>query len=186
MTEEASAKDRMRRARSDVMKKGFLIYFLGLASGMVLLGLLLILWQIGEGFGRWGETVVYSDAEVRKAIEELHIKLPEGARDLRYAINGFQEHTVWIRFTVPKDQLWKTVQDNILREKQHLQPELPEPLRDDIPQDRDQHLDLSWWNPKEVWNPLSGKKDERQEKRYFEQWLVDEDKSAVSRMSGDY
>jgi len=186
MVEEASAKARLRSARFAVMKKGFFIYFLGLFSGMVLFGLFLFLRSIGEGFSHWGDTVVCSDAEVIDAIKSADVKLPEGARDLRYAIAGFREHTVWIKFTVPKEQLWKTVQNNIFREKQHLQSEVPKPLSDDILFNRNQHLDLSWWNPKQVQHPLSWNHDENYPgRRYLDQWLVDEEKSTVYVMRGD-
>jgi len=159
--------------------------FLWLAFGLCLVvlgGMAYFFHSIGTGFSHWGETVVYSDKEAKEVITQCGFHLPEDSRDVHYAIEGFQDHCVWIKFSVPDGTVWSAIESLTHKTRNDFSEDTSKMWVEAIPQHRDQHLDLTWWNPHQIARPRSWSLSDQ---RGIEVWTVDEEKSVIYRWSGD-
>src|SRR4051794_1310079 len=111
------------------MKKAFALFLLFLSGGVcgaLVLHFFIVFREIGRGIASSGDTVAYSDIQVRRAIKESGINLPPVAWDLFYAIEGFQDHGQYIAFTIPRDQLWSVVEASLHKTREDFAPGRPE------------------------------------------------------------
>jgi hypothetical protein len=158
------------------MKKNIAIFLAGCICGVLLLGAVVAfraLRQEMEKMKSWENTDVYSDIEARQAIKRSGIDLPPASWNLFYAINGFQDHGVWISLTVPRDQLWSVIEASIHKKREDFTTGIPEFFLDQVEMGKDQKIDTSLWTPKSIKNPLHF--SIRKGNSYFEDWVVDED-----------
>jgi hypothetical protein len=149
------------------------LFLIGCICGALLLGAVLLVRIVGEGMKSWGQTDVCSDVQVRQVIKDSGIDLPSASWDLFHAISGFQDHGVWIAFTVPRDQLWSVVEASIHKKREDFTTGIPEEFLDQVEMGEDQKIDTSLWTPKSIKNPLHF--SIRKGSSYFEDWVVDEE-----------
>jgi hypothetical protein len=155
--------------------KNIAIFLVGSFFGALLLGAVLVIRRTAEGMKSWDRTDVYSDIQVRQAIKVSGIELPPASWDLFHAISGFQDHGVWITFTVPRDQLWSVVEASIHKKREDFTSGIPEEFLDQVEMGEDQKIDTSLWTPKSTKNPLHFSiRSVRKGSYYFEDWVVDE------------
>lgn len=127
-----------------------------------------------KGMSKWGALELTTDSEVRSRIDKCGIKLPAEAHDIYHAQSGFVDSSVWMKFTVPKDQIWSVVANSIKKRDHEFQPVIPEHLLKEIDQHADQTYDLRWWMPESVKKPLSWSLHKTNDGgEYFEDWLID-------------
>lgn len=157
--------------------KNISIFLLGCVLGALVLGTVHAIRGIGSFPKAWDRTDVYSDREVRQRIKESGIDLPPGSRDLFYAINGFQDHGVWITFTIPRDQLWPVIEASLHKTKKDFSSGIPEEFLSKVEVSQDQQIDTSLWTPQTIRNPLHF--SIREKGSYFENWVVDEENGRI-------
>ena len=143
----------------------------------MVLGVIHVARNTHEGFKDWDRTAIYSDQEVRKVIKDSGILLPDASWNLFYAINGFQDHGVWITVTVPRDQLWTVVEASLHKTKNDFTTGIPDSFLDRVELGTDQKIDTSIWNPQAIKTPLHFSINEKN--RHFEDWVVDEDNGQI-------
>lgn len=161
------------------MKKNTAIFVSGCICGAFLFGMVVgfralrvYVRQEAEKMKAWENTDVYSDVEARQAIKKSGIELPPVSWNLFCAINGFQDHGVWISFTAPRDQLWSVIEASIHKKREDFTSGIPENFLDQVELGKDQKVDTSLWTPKSIKNPLHF--SIRKGDSYFEDWVVDE------------
>ena len=155
------------------MKKNIAIFLVGCICGALVLGAALAVREFGKGMESWGNTIEYSDIKVRQEIIQSGIDLPPASWNLFYAINGFQDHGVWIALTVPREDLWRVVEASLHKKKEDFTSGIPDEFLDQVETNKDQKIDTSLWTPKNIKNPLHF--SVRQGNSYFEDWVVDEE-----------
>jgi hypothetical protein len=96
---------------------------------------------------------------------------------LFYAINGFEDHAVWIALTVPRDQLWNVAEGALHKTREDFSKGIPDGFLDQVEMGKDQQIDTSIWTPKSIENPLHF--SIRKGSSYFEDWVVDEDTGRI-------
>lgn len=122
-TPSSAPRARVRAVRHD---EKFAIFLLGCVFGALLLGAVLTVRKVAGDVKSLDRTDLYSDAQVRQRIMESGIELPPASWNLFYAINGFQDHGVWITFTVPRDQLWSVVEASLQKKREDFTSGIPE------------------------------------------------------------
>lgn len=153
--------------------KHIVIFLIGCVFGALLLDGVLAIKEGAYGMKSLESTDVYSDVQVRQRIKESGIDLPSASWNLFYAINGFQDHAVWISLTVPHDQLWEVVEASLHKQRQDFISGIPEEFLKQVETGTDQKLDASLWSPDTIKNPLHY--SIRRGDSYFEDWVVDEE-----------
>lgn len=166
------------------MKKHIAIFLAGCICGALLLGAVVALRALdayikkdAERMKAWENTEVYSDAQVRAKMKKSGIELPSASWDLFYATSGgFQDHATWIALTVPRDQVWGTIEASLHKTKEDFKSGIPEMFLEEVEMSEDQKIgpkiDTSLWNPVGIKNPVHFS---IQEKSYYEDWVVDEE-----------
>jgi hypothetical protein len=153
------------------------IFLFGCVCGALLLGVIHIFRGMGTDLTALDRTDVYSDQQVRQAITNSGIALPPASWNLFYAINGFQDHGVWIALTVPRDQLWVVVEASLHKTKTDFTAGIPQEFLSKVELGEGQKMDTSIWNPQTIKNPLHF--SIRQKGSNFEDWVVDEDTGRI-------
>lgn len=159
------------------MKKKIAIFVVGFIFGVCALGAVLAVKKSAEDLKSWGQTEVCSDSQVRQAIKDGGIDLPHASWDLFHAISGFQDHDVWITFTVPRNQLWSVVEASIHKKRENFISGIPKEFVGQVEFEQDQKIDTSLWNLKGIKNPLHF--SIRKKSSYLEDWVVDEENGRV-------
>ena len=166
-----------RRYPSFATMKRLFLLSIGFLIGALVIGVALIVRDIGQGLKSWDRTEAYSDVQVRQEIRGNGILIPAASWNLFYAINGFQDHGVWITFTVPKDQLWPVVETSLHRAKSDFTNGIPDEFLNQVEMSDDQKVDTSLWTPEQIKHPLHY--SIREKGQYFEDWVVDEEEGRV-------
>ena len=139
--------------------------------------------RLASGFATWGALQYETDATVRMRVKELGISLPSEAHDIHCGVDGFVDHSLWIKFTVPTEKIWNVVGASISKSEKDFLPRMPEHLLKEVEQKSNQTFDLSWWTPFSVISPLSWS---RSEGRSYEDWLIDKDRGTFYITRWDY
>ncbi|MDB4354053.1 hypothetical protein N9Z02_01990 [Akkermansiaceae bacterium] len=146
------------------------LLLLGMIIGVALCGVVYVLVGFSRGLGQWGGLRYETDGDVRATLQETGIALPNNAYGIHYAVSGFVDKSAWIRFSVPKHEIWSVVESSIKKSESDFSYDQPENLLREIHQDKGQSYDLKWWNPSSVTSPRSWS---HREGRFFEDWLID-------------
>ncbi len=152
-------------------------FLIGLMMGTLLTLATFAIREVARGFATWGALELHTDAEVRTRIQNARIHLPPGAHTLYHASAGFVDGQIWIKFTVPPDQIWVVVAKSIQKTESDFTPSFPENLIEQVHQNPNQTHDTSWWQPTTVTRFLSWsqKTQNPSGSYYFEDWLIDLD-----------
>lgn len=130
--------------------------------------------SIGRGFASWGALQYETDTTIRSHVKAAGILLPPDAHDIHYAVSGFVDHSLWIKFTVPKEKICDVVRDSLSKSESDFAHSSPKHLLNEIRQNPNQNHDLSWWTPASVTSPRSWSNPEEKEGQHlFEDWLID-------------
>ena len=131
---------------------------------------------IARGFSSWGALEYSTDTKVRALVTKVGVALPTEAHDIHYAISGFVDSSLWIRFTVPKDKIWDVVTSSIGKTEADFERALPKHLLREVHQNPKQTDDFGWWAPSSVSSPMSWSNPrEKDGQHFFEDWLIDMD-----------
>ena len=152
-------------------------FLLGLTIGILLPLATFVFREMAQGMASWGALELHTDTEVRTCIQNARIHLPTGAHNLYHASAGFVDGQTWIKFTVPPDQIWTVVAQSIQKTEADFTTNFPENLIKDVPQNSNQTLDLSWWQPTSVKRFVSWSQETQNPSgsHAFEDWLIDLD-----------
>lgn len=162
------------------MKTNWNSLFVSFVIGVVLTLITVFTVMVAKGFSTWGALRLFSDAEVRDLIRDSGVHLPPCAHDLYFAYAGFVDKTIWMKLTVPKDQVWSVVEDSIEKSASEFAPGIPKDFIKEIWQGKDQELDLAWWNPQAVKSPKGwSRHSESNGQHFFEDWVVDEETGTI-------
>ena len=154
--------------------KSWLRFLMGVLTGILLSCCGMLIVEVGRGFASWGALVYATDTEVQARVKASGIVLPSGAQDIHHAYTGFVDSSLWIKFTVPKNQIWEVVRASIAKSEADFSPRHPENLLEQVYQGRNQKHDLSWWQPSSVKAPKSWSKIKISDGEAFhEDWLID-------------
>jgi len=164
-------------AAKPITMKSIAIFLTGFFCGIALLCAVHVLRKTSKDFKALDHTDIYSDKQVRQAINESGVSLPATSWNLFYAINGFQDHGVWIAFTVPRDQLWTVVEASLHKTKNDFTAGIPQEFLSHVELGADQKIDTSLWNPETTKKPLHFLI--REKHSYFEDWVVDEENGRI-------
>ena len=82
-----------------MLKRPFVLFFIGLIFGAFLIGSLWFGSIIKSGMDSWGSAEVYFDEKARAHIADEKLKAPASAKDVFYFIDGFQDHRTFISYS---------------------------------------------------------------------------------------
>ncbi len=82
-----------------MLKRPFVLFFIGLIFGAFLVGFLWFGFAIRSGIDSWGEAEVYFDDKARAHISDEKLKPPASAKDVFYFIDGFQDHRIFFSYS---------------------------------------------------------------------------------------
>jgi hypothetical protein len=163
--------------------KPWLLICVGMLIGVLISGFGYFFVRMSEGFAMMGALQYETDATVRSRVKKAGIRLPPEAYDIHCGFAGFVDHSRWIKFTVPKDEIWNVVGASISKSEKDFLPRMPEHLLKEVDQESNQTFDLSWWTPFSVTSPLSWS---RTEGRIYDDWLIDKDSGTFYITRWDY
>jgi hypothetical protein len=163
-------------AAEPITMKSMAIFLTGVFCGIALLGGVHALRKTSGNFKALDHTDVYSDQQVRQTIKDSGILLPAASWNLFYAINGFQDHGIWIALTVPRDQLWTVVEASLHKTKEDFAAGIPQEFLSRVELGTDQKIDTSSWNPETIKKPLHFS---FRKKNTYEDWVVDEENGRI-------